>query len=116
VLSCLPPTAETCEELFTPKAPHIDLALAGVEVIANGSGSHHQLRKLDLRLDLIRGATAKVRAPWVWSSGCQLCREAGGEPELADASNCLCLSEHPYCMTFLSLAHPSTSPCLHQLL
>jgi hypothetical protein len=52
--------AETCEELFTPRAPHIDLALAGVEVIANGSGSHHQLRKMDLRLDLIRGATAKV--------------------------------------------------------
>ena len=55
-----PPTAETCEELFTPSAPHIELALAGVEVVTNGSGSHHQLRKLDQRLDLIRGATAKV--------------------------------------------------------
>ena len=32
----------------------------GVEIISNGSGSHHQLRKLDQRLDLIRGATAKV--------------------------------------------------------
>ena len=89
-------TAETCEELFTRRAPHIDLALSGVEVISNGSGSHHQvwtesnlhvdvvftcrvtvycgcfwysdifshfftqLRKLDQRLDLIRGATAKV--------------------------------------------------------
>lgn len=52
--------AETCEELFTPQAPHIGLALAGVEIISNGSGSHHQLRKLDTRLDLIRGATAKV--------------------------------------------------------
>jgi NAD+ synthase (glutamine-hydrolysing) len=49
--------AETCEELFTPQAPHIDLALAGVEIISNGSGSHHQLRKLNQRLDLIRGAT-----------------------------------------------------------
>ncbi|KAI7835944.1 hypothetical protein COHA_010177 [Chlorella ohadii] len=29
--------AETCEELFTPQAPHIDLALAGVEIISNGS-------------------------------------------------------------------------------
>ena len=36
--------AETCEELFTPHAPHIALALNGVEIISNGSGSHHQLR------------------------------------------------------------------------
>ena len=34
--------AETCEELFTPAAPHIALALSGVEIITNGSGSHHQ--------------------------------------------------------------------------
>ena len=34
--------AETCEELFTPLAPHIALALSGVEIITNGSGSHHQ--------------------------------------------------------------------------
>ena len=37
--------AETCEELFTPSAPHIYLALSGVEVIGNGSGSHHQVRQ-----------------------------------------------------------------------
>lgn len=48
--------AETCEELFTPLAPHIGLALAGVEIISNGSGSHHQLRKLDLR----QGACARL--------------------------------------------------------
>ena len=35
--------AETCEELFTPLAPHIALALSGVEIITNGSGSHHQV-------------------------------------------------------------------------
>ena len=40
--TCL--ATETCEELFTPDAPHIKLALDGVEIIANGSGSHHQLR------------------------------------------------------------------------
>ncbi len=34
---------ETCEELFTPAAPHITLALSGVEIITNGSGSHHQV-------------------------------------------------------------------------
>ena len=35
---------ETCEELFTPAAPHIGLALSGVEIISNSSGSHHQVR------------------------------------------------------------------------
>ena len=34
---------ETCEELFTPAAPHIELALSGVEIISNSSGSHHQV-------------------------------------------------------------------------
>lgn len=50
------------------RAPHISLALAGVEIISNGSGSHHQLRKLDTRLDLIRGATSKVGAASVLRS------------------------------------------------
>ena len=36
---------ETCEELFTPAAPHIFLALSGIEVFSNGSGSHHQVRQ-----------------------------------------------------------------------
>lgn len=49
---------ESCEELFTPNPPHAALALAGVDVVGNGSGSHHQLRKLHTRLDLLRGATA----------------------------------------------------------
>ena len=44
---------ETCEELFTPKAPHVDLSLDGVELIANGSGSHHQV---------LFGARARARA------------------------------------------------------
>ena len=42
VIPCLL-KAETCEELFTPQAPHIGLALSGVEIISNGSGSHHQV-------------------------------------------------------------------------
>lgn len=49
--------AETCEELFAPRAPHRNLALSGVDLITNGSGSHHCLRKLDRRLELIRSAT-----------------------------------------------------------
>lgn len=45
--------AEMCEELFTPNSPHIAMALSGVEIFTNGSGSHHQLRKLHKRVDLI---------------------------------------------------------------
>ncbi|OWM85193.1 hypothetical protein CDL15_Pgr027980 [Punica granatum] len=49
--------AEVCEELFTPMPPHAELALNGVEVFMNASGSHHQLRKLNLRLHSFIGAT-----------------------------------------------------------
>ncbi|KAI3720785.1 hypothetical protein L2E82_31779 [Cichorium intybus] len=40
--------AEIFEELFAPIPPHSELALNGVEVFMNASGSHHQLRKLDI--------------------------------------------------------------------
>jgi NAD+ synthase (glutamine-hydrolysing) len=46
--------SESCEELFTPDSPHIHMGLDGVEIISNGSGSHHELRKLNRRVDLIR--------------------------------------------------------------
>jgi len=64
--------AETCEELFTPDSPHIVLALNGAEIITNGSGSHHNLRKLDKRMDLIRGATSKSGGVYMYSNqiGC----------------------------------------------
>mmetsp|Transcript_63361 Transcript_63361/g.182354 ORF Transcript_63361/g.182354 Transcript_63361/m.182354 type:complete len:747 (+) Transcript_63361:88-2328(+) len=63
---------ETCEELFTPNAPHIQLSLDGVEIIANGSGSHHQLRKLDRRIDLVRSATKKAGGVYLYANmkGC----------------------------------------------
>lgn len=48
---------ETCEELFTPNGPHNAYGLAGVEIISNSSGSHHELRKLDTRINLITQAT-----------------------------------------------------------
>eukprot|EP00928_Gymnodinium_smaydae_P098103 TRINITY_DN9046_c0_g5_i1.p1 TRINITY_DN9046_c0_g5~~TRINITY_DN9046_c0_g5_i1.p1 ORF type:complete len:796 (-),score=201.07 TRINITY_DN9046_c0_g5_i1:86-2389(-) len=68
--TCL--ATETCEELFTPDAPHIKLSLDGVEIIANGSGSHHQLRKLDKRIDLVRGATSKAGGVYLYANmkGC----------------------------------------------
>ena len=57
---------ETCEELFTPNAPNILFSLDGVEIIANGSGSHHVLRKLNTRIELCQSATKK-------SGGVYLC-------------------------------------------
>jgi len=36
------------------------MSLDGVEIFTNSSCSHHELRKLNRRLDLIRGATQKV--------------------------------------------------------
>ncbi len=64
--------SETCEELFAPYSPHIDLAYNGVEIIANGSGSHHELRKLDTRLSLICNATDKCGGVYLYANqqGC----------------------------------------------
>jgi NAD+ synthase (glutamine-hydrolysing) len=64
--------SETCEELFTPNSPHIALALAGAEIITNGSGSHHNLRKLDQRLKLILSATSKSGGCYMYANqiGC----------------------------------------------
>ncbi|KAL6521460.1 hypothetical protein OROGR_018029 [Orobanche gracilis] len=64
--------AEVCEELFTPSPPHAELALNGVEVFMNASGSHHQLRKLDIRLRAFIGATHTRGGVYIYSNhqGC----------------------------------------------
>lgn len=72
---------ELCEELFTPAryvglcsgrfhrvqllmsgwvSPHILMGLDGVEIFTNSSGSHHELRKLYRRIELMKEATLKV--------------------------------------------------------
>ena len=60
------------QELFTPNSPHIRLGLNGVEVIGNGSGSHHQLRKLHQRVELMKSATAKNGGIYLYANqqGC----------------------------------------------
>jgi len=74
VIQCLDGTvsAETCEELFTARSPHIALGLDGVDILGNGSGSHHQLRKLNTRVDLICEATAKCGGVYLYANqqGC----------------------------------------------
>ncbi|KAM9913744.1 hypothetical protein OXX69_001320 [Metschnikowia pulcherrima] len=64
--------AETCEELFTPQSPHLAMALDGVEIVTNSSGSHHELRKLDLRLELITEASKKCGGIYLYANqkGC----------------------------------------------
>lgn len=64
--------AESCEELFAVDSPNVYLGLDGVEILANGSGSHHELRKLHRRIDLIRGATAKGGGIYLYANqqGC----------------------------------------------
>ena len=56
--------SEMCEEIFVADNVHVHMAEDGVEIFTNGSGSHHQLRKLDTRLDLILNATARVIYPF----------------------------------------------------
>lgn len=63
---------EICEELWCPNSPHIDMALDGVEIICNGSGSHTELRKGNIVTDLVKGATKKSGGCYIFSNlrGC----------------------------------------------
>lgn len=65
-------SSETCEELFTPDSPHVALSLGGVEIVANGSASHHELRKLSRRIALVRAAGAKAGGIYLYANqqGC----------------------------------------------
>ncbi|RYY36826.1 hypothetical protein EON62_01495 [archaeon] len=58
--------------MFTPDSPHIRLSLEGVDIIANGSGSHTQLRKLNTRVDLMHAATGKCGGVYMYANqqGC----------------------------------------------
>lgn len=64
--------SEMCEELWTPSSPNINLFLSGVDIIANASGSHHQLRKLNSRLTLMQNATRKSGGAYLYANhrGC----------------------------------------------
>ncbi|XP_078148812.1 glutamine-dependent NAD(+) synthetase-like isoform X1 [Carex rostrata] len=64
--------AETCEELFTASPPRAELSYNGVEVFVNASGSHHQLRKLNVRIDAIKAATVTCGGVYMYANqqGC----------------------------------------------
>ncbi|KAI9858054.1 MAG: glutamine-dependent NAD(+) synthetase [Trichoglossum hirsutum] len=63
---------ETCEELFTPNSPGLGAGLDGCEIFSNSSGSHHELRKLNTRIDLIRQETLKSGGIYLYANqqGC----------------------------------------------
>ncbi|XP_057993545.1 glutamine-dependent NAD(+) synthetase isoform X3 [Hevea brasiliensis] len=65
--------AEVCKELFTPLPFHDDLALNGVEVFMNASGSNHQIGKaLNTRLRALIGFTRGHGGVYMYSNqrGC----------------------------------------------
>lgn len=68
--TCLAP--ECCEELFTPASPHIESGLNGASIFFNSSGSHHELRKLDSRIQLLLEATRKSKGVYIYANqqGC----------------------------------------------
>ncbi|KAK6122551.1 hypothetical protein DH2020_043706 [Rehmannia glutinosa] len=64
--------AEICMELLSPVPIHPELALNGVEVFMNASGSIHQVGKMDRRLRAITGATSGRGGVYMYSNhiGC----------------------------------------------
>ncbi|PIN25840.1 NAD(+) synthase (glutamine-hydrolyzing) [Handroanthus impetiginosus] len=64
--------AEICMELFAPVPIHLELALNGVEVFMNASGSNHQVGKMEGRLRTITSATRGRGGVYMYSNhiGC----------------------------------------------
>ncbi|KAJ8929500.1 hypothetical protein NQ314_017793 [Rhamnusium bicolor] len=63
---------EICEELWCADSTHTSLALDGVEIICNGSGSYSELRKGYVIVDLVKNATMKCGGCYIFSNlrGC----------------------------------------------
>uniref|UniRef100_A0A1A8PI30 Glutamine-dependent NAD(+) synthetase n=3 Tax=Nothobranchius TaxID=28779 RepID=A0A1A8PI30_9TELE len=63
---------EICAELWSPNSPHIQMGLDGVEIFTNSSASHHELRKADQRVTLVRSATTKSGGIYLYANqrGC----------------------------------------------
>ncbi|TNM90520.1 glutamine-dependent NAD(+) synthetase isoform X1 [Takifugu flavidus] len=63
---------EICAELWSPRSPHIQMSQDGVEIFTNSSASHHELRKAESRVNLIRSATSKGGGIYLYANqkGC----------------------------------------------
>ena len=51
-----------------PRNPHVEYGLDGVEIISNASGSHHELRKLDIRLNLLKNASGRNGGVYMYAN------------------------------------------------
>jgi len=60
--------SEICQEMWVVQSPHLEYFMDGVEIVSNSSASHHQLRKLDRRLELIRSSTAGAGGVYMYSN------------------------------------------------
>lgn len=81
---------EICEELWNPASSHIAMALDGVEIICNSSGSYTELRKSYVVTDLVKSATFK-------SGGCYLfsnLRGCDGQRVYFSGDSCITLNGH----------------------
>lgn len=85
---------ETCEELWVPKNPHVDYGLDGVEIIMNGSSSHHELRKLHTRLGLIMNASHRNGGVYVYANQ----RGCDGGRVYYDGSSMICMNGKIYAL------------------
>ncbi|CAB3406262.1 unnamed protein product [Caenorhabditis bovis] len=64
---------EICEEMWNAQSTHIALSQQGVDIICNGSGSHHILGKSNYRINqLILGSSGKVGGVYIYANhrGC----------------------------------------------
>lgn len=80
--------SEICEELWAARSPHINFFLSGVDIVSNGSGSHHELRKLDSRLQLMKNATRKCGGVYVYANH----RGCDGTRLYFDGSSLICMN------------------------
>ncbi len=62
------------------------MALDGVEIFTNSSGSHHEFQKLSTRIDLIRNATAKCGGVYLYAN------QQGCDGERVYYDGCACIS------------------------
>ncbi|XP_074025874.1 NAD synthetase [Leptinotarsa decemlineata] len=81
---------EICEELWCSSSSHIPLSLDGVEIICNGSGSHSELRKGYVMVDVVKNATMKCGGCYVYSN----LRGCDGQRVYFDGVSCIALNGH----------------------
>ena len=60
--------AEVCEDLWVPRPPSADHALAGATVVCNLSASDELVGKSSYRRDLVRGQSARLLCGYVYAS------------------------------------------------